>query len=279
MPSSDRPPSDSTLQFDRAVSATGDGGTQRDAIVCASCSASVRTWYYDIEGAPHCAGCKQKVERSSGAVRDWGLTARAGVFGLGAALGGAIIYFAVIAITNFEIGIVALLIGWMVGFAIRKGANGRGGRRLQVVGAGLTYFAVCLAYVPLVFKSALDGNIPAAVMSASDSASRGTAADAEEATLAEVEPYVEPLPFTAKSQADVNPFVAIGMVVVFSLGLPLLVVFGSFPSGLISALIIGIGMHQAWTMTRAAAVPIAGPFKVGRGRSDAQDDRAAATAA
>jgi len=49
---------------------------------------------------------------------------RAGVFGLGAAIAGAAIYYAVMAIADLEIGIVAILIGYMVGYAVRKGAAG-----------------------------------------------------------------------------------------------------------------------------------------------------------
>ena len=66
-----------------------------------------------------------------------------------AAIPGAILYYAVIAITNFEIGIVAIAIGYMVGWAVRKGAGGRGGRRFQVLALVLTYWAVGLAYTPL----------------------------------------------------------------------------------------------------------------------------------
>jgi hypothetical protein len=51
--------------------------------------------------------------------------------------------------------------------------------------------------------------------------------------------------------------------VLFVLALPLVVIFGSMPGGLISALIIGIGMHQAWKMTAPIQLAITGPFKVG----------------
>ena len=40
----------------------------------------------------------------------------------------------------------------MVGWAIRKGTAGRGGRRFQILAAVLTYWAVGLAYTPLAFK-------------------------------------------------------------------------------------------------------------------------------
>jgi len=269
MPSNDGPGQDN-LQFDRAVSATGDAATQRDAIVCAACNAPVRTWYYYIEGAPHCAGCKQKAERSSGPVRDWGLTLRATLFGLGAAIAGAIVYYGVIAITNFEIGIVALLIGWMVGRAMRAGASGRGGRRLQFTAAGLTYFAVALAYLPLVMKGASDSAKEALETAAlvADSAQETSGAP-----NAVPESETEAPPFTA-ANANVNPLFAFAALIAFTFGLPVMVIFATMPSGLISALIIAIGMQQAWKMTGATSLSIAGPFKVGRTRD--ADNAAAA---
>jgi hypothetical protein len=47
------------------------------------------------------------------------------------------------------------------------------------------------------------------------------------------------------------------------IALPVLVVIGSMPSGLISAFIIFIGMRQAWKMTEAAVLKIHGPYRVG----------------
>ena len=70
------------------------------------------------------------------------------------------------------------------------------------------------------------------------------------------------------------------MLLAFSLALPVIVVVSSLPSGLISALIIGIGMRQAWTMTRAADLTIAGPFKVGQPKArDSKSDGSVSTAA
>jgi hypothetical protein len=45
--------------------------------------------------------------------------------------------------------------------------------------------------------------------------------------------------------------------------LPVLTVVGSFPSGLISAFIIFIGMRQAWRMTGAPRLEVRGPYRVG----------------
>ena len=47
------------------------------------------------------------------------------------------------------------------------------------------------------------------------------------------------------------------------LALPVLMVVGSLPSGLLSAFIIFIGMAQAWRMTAAPILQISGPYRVG----------------
>ena len=51
----------------------------------------------------------------------------------------------------------------------------------------------------------------------------------------------------------------------YLLALPVLVSLGSMPFGLITALIIFIGMRQAWVMTSPHVIDISGPFKVGTG--------------
>ena len=46
-------------------------------------------------------------------------------------------------------------------------------------------------------------------------------------------------------------------------GLPVLIVVGSFPSGLITAFIVGLGLRQAWKMTAAAQMTVFGPYRAG----------------
>jgi hypothetical protein len=278
MPSSGQPANGRDLQFDRAVPASQSSDAATQAVVCAACGSTVRLWYYDVGGEQYCGGCKQKLERESGSVRGWSVTLRAALYGLAAAVAGAIIYYGVIAITNFEIGIVALLIGYMVGFAVRKGANGRGGRRLQVVAAGLTYFSVALAYFPLAMKGAVEGSKvgePAAI--AVDS-TLGEQETPNAAAQAELDSGLQAATADG-AQATMNPVVAMGVLLAFSLALPIMVIFGTLPSGLISGLIIGIGMRQAWAMTRVADLTILGPFKVGVARPDASSAGPASHAA
>jgi hypothetical protein len=65
---------------------------------------------------------------------------------------------------------------------------------------------------------------------------------------------------TAAAESGRLSFVFLAVLIA---ALPVIVVFGSFPSGLISAFIIFIGMRQAWRMTGAPLLQILGPYRVG----------------
>ncbi len=269
--SDDRSPADAeALQFDRAVPLSTDAaGNSGPSLTCASCKNEIKTDYFTVNGVTLCETCKDAVQQQAASVRDWPNVMRATLFGFGAAIAGAIIYYGVIAITDFEIGIVAILIGYMVGYAMRKGARERGGRRLQVIAIALTYFSVALAYLPLAMRGAqrsgsesgLTSDSAQVLTPSTDSAIAG--ADTENATgeaTAQSRVSSDSLALETTFDGTVR---AIGLLLVFSLTLPVFVVFGSMPSGLISALIIGIGMRQAWKMTGVPDLETHGPFKVG----------------
>src|SRR5690348_2566722 len=135
------------LQFDTV--ATGDAVA--GAVTCQGCQRTIHAEYYDVSGQPTCADCCRTVQALTDTPRGAGPLLKAAVFGGAAGIAGAAVYYAVIALTNFEIGIVAILIGYMVGYAVRKGAGGRGGRRFQVLAVALTYASIALAYTPLAF--------------------------------------------------------------------------------------------------------------------------------
>ena len=62
-------------------------------------------------------------------------------------MAGSILYAIPLAM-GFQIGIVALLVGWMVGKAIRNGSYGVGGRPQQILAVVLTYFAISTSFFP-----------------------------------------------------------------------------------------------------------------------------------
>jgi hypothetical protein len=269
---------DDHLQFDRAVHS--DAPNAAEGLACAMCGTALRAQYYHVAEQPTCASCKDAVERANqnAAVksRRAGILARAFGFGLAAAVAGAILYYAVIAITGWEIGLVAIVIGFMVGWAVRKGSGEAGGRRYQWLAVVLTYFAVGLAYTPLAFKSFAEGGGPkdAAVADSSGVASPAVteAAPATDGatTPASAEESNAPAAVGAPTEAASAPgvMVALGITFLFIFALPVMYIAGSMPSGLISAIIILVGMQQAWKMTARVEVPISGPYKVGAGPSE-----------
>ena len=261
------------LQFDRAI--IPDATPSTGAPVCAKCSAPIRMYYYHVDGDTTCSSCKQALERANGggtAAGRAGGRLKAVFAGIGAAIAGSIIYYSVMKYLDLEIGYVAILIGFMVGYAIRSASAGRGSRRLQLLAAGLTYFAVALAYLPF----SIEGMRDAAREDAS--ADSNTASLSSESLVASIDANApDGVAQDTRAEASIDEADAaassdLGIVglllglaggVLFVLALPLVVIFGSMPGGLISALIIGIGMHQAWKMTAAMQLAISGPFKVG----------------
>jgi hypothetical protein len=257
------------LQFDRAVHEGPNGGTD-SGLACAMCSAPLRTQYFHVGEQPACGACKEAVERANQKAatqsRRAGIMARAFGLGLAAAIAGAILYYGVIAITGWEIGLVAIVIGFMVGFAVRKGSGNAGGRRYQVLAVVLTYFAVGLAYAPLAFKSFSEGSSPTDAAVADSAGIGASAAANDSAAGTENGGATAPsAPATASSAPGI--LLALGVTFLFIFALPVMYIAGSMPSGLISAIIILVGMQQAWKMTAKADVPISGPYKVGSGPS------------
>jgi hypothetical protein len=158
---------------------------------------------------------------------------RAVIYGVGAALAGCILYAIPLAM-GFQIGIVALVVGYMVGKAIRHASYGTGGRAQQVLAVVLTYLAISASIVPaLVFMGVKQG-----------------AARAAQKKPPEVQP-VKPLPSAGKMAAGV------ALLVVIS---PFLQLKSSPVGGLISLFILFIGLQRAWVLTARHEIIVTGPY-------------------
>src|SRR5215475_11252709 len=143
------PGTDAALQFDRAISSQPSTSPDRLSVTCTACHAPIADEYYDVNGHSVCARCRTALESAAETPMGIGPLAIAAACGFFAAVAGAMIYYAVIAFAHLEIGIIAILIGYMVGYAVRKGARG-GGLRFQILAVLLTYASVALAYTPIV---------------------------------------------------------------------------------------------------------------------------------
>jgi hypothetical protein len=137
-------PSVNDLQFRRAQHT--DTPEAQAARACAACKQLISGVYYQVQNHVICPPCAAKIQAGRQAQRPvpW---VRFVIFGAGAAVAGSILYAIPLAM-GFQIGIVALLVGWMVGKAIRAGSYGTGGRPQQILAVVLTYFAISTSFFP-----------------------------------------------------------------------------------------------------------------------------------
>jgi hypothetical protein len=220
MTADDPHPAGDELQFDRVISnapAAAHTDAAQGTVICKACSKPIDREYYHLNGKVTCKSCRNAIAAAVATPEGVLPLARAAGLGFVAAIAGAALYYGVIALANLEIGIIAIAIGYMVGWAVRKGAGGRGGRRFQVLAVVLTYWAVGLAYAPLILRNSS-----------------------------------MPLP----------------MAFFYVFALPVMVITAG-GTGIITAIIIAVGLRQAWHMTAAPTLTIAGPYRVGSGPSSA----------
>jgi hypothetical protein len=255
-PTGSSPPSERTLQFDHAET----GERPANAPTCAACKTEIRGVYYSTGTDVVCEPCRNAVEShqtgGSGSAR----FARALGLGVAAAALGAAIYYAVLAITGYEIGLIAIVVGFLVGAAVNKGSRGRGGWVYQTLAIALTYSAIVVTYIPFIVKEFSDR--PAAT-SVRDSA-------AAPAKL--TPPAADPAPDSGRASAadsarartrrqdanDINPFVALGLLFLLAAAAPFLAGLDN----IIGILIIGFALWEAWKMNRRVPMQIEGPFRL-----------------
>ncbi len=137
------------LQFDAMVPAA-ETGAVASAMPCVLCRKPIAERYYEANGKTVCEQCKQRVDARSAA--GGGSVGKALLFGAGAAAVGAAVYYAVLAMTNLNLGLISVLVGYMVGKAVRKGSVGFGGPRYQAIALVLTYLAIGATYAPFMFE-------------------------------------------------------------------------------------------------------------------------------
>jgi uncharacterized membrane protein YqgA involved in biofilm formation len=138
-------PAEPALDFDRAeVSGEATG------MSCKACKAPIVNTYYSIGGQSVCTACHARFIASQQASGSFGAAL---LNGTGAAIVGAAIYYAIVAVTHYELGLVAIVVGVLVGKAVRKGAGSRTSSAYRGLALALTYMAICVTYIPEVLKS------------------------------------------------------------------------------------------------------------------------------
>ncbi len=235
------------LQFEHAET-TSDAAAP-SGVTCVGCKTEI-TSYYEVNGSPVCERCRSAVLAARRAPHA-GPMLRATGLGLVAAVAGSLIYYAIAELTGYEFGLISIVVGLMVGFAVRKGARARGGWRYQALAMFLTYAAIASTYVPRVLEAVRQERGGAASAPATaPAAATDQGAPAEPAAAQGTE---------AGAMSGGQLLVALGLLIVFALALPFLAGFDN----IMGRVLIAIALYEAWKVNRAARLQISGPYQVG----------------
>ena len=266
----DQPPPVSTeLQFDHAVFEE----QASPALACRLCELPIAHTYFEVNGQPTCASCRDVLVASVGVDRGMRGMLVALASGFGAGVAGALLYYAVLAITGYEIGLIAIAVGLMVGHAVKWGAGGRGGRRFQIMAVALTYAAIISTYVPFVIAGMNEAahptntaqTSPARSGSAADSPASASAIPPAKAATATAPATPAPEAHGPENHSSDAPLtlrefmIALAIFAGFLLVLPFL---GGFQN-IIGVLIIGFALWEAWKVNRRVTLSVSGPFATG----------------
>ena len=215
---------------------------------CAECRGRIVDTYYEADEGVICATCQARVAADTANQPPAGRFSRALAFGVGGAIAGAAIYFGVLAATGTEVSLVVLLVGFMVGKAVRIGTRGRGGRRYQWLAVALTYLAIVTTYIPFVLK----GFNRSSAVSVS---AVGGGPNASETFLTVGMPAVAPPTPPASLGATA---VDLGALLLLAAAAPLL----EGVNHPLTLVIFGLALVQAWRMNRRTQVRLTGPYRV-----------------
>ena len=89
-----------------------------------------------------CASCASTVEQALEAETKNPNLPTAILLGLVAAVAGGLIWYAIVALTNYQLGIIAVGIGYLVGLAVMFGAGRKRGPALQAIAVVITLIAM-----------------------------------------------------------------------------------------------------------------------------------------
>jgi hypothetical protein len=239
----------SAPQFSRAEYASGPGP---DA--CQICGQTIVGSYFRVNNAMACASCADQAQR--GQPKDSHLAySRALLLGGAAAFLGMVLYAAFGIITGIELGYMALAVGWLVGKAMLKGANGIGGLRYQITAAILTYAAVSVAAIPMGIGFMIKHHQPLTPHvqqhGAAPSDEGGRTSSGDDAATG-----------TTANQRSARPLGILGgiaLLIGYGLASPFLELADPV-HGIIGLVILAVGIRIAWRITAMRKLVVDGPY-------------------
>lgn len=236
------------LQFDHAEMT---GAPAPSGLICTGCQQAISDIYYQVNGRVACASCRERLlaawQDRAGALR----TVKAIGAGLLASALGAAIYYGVAALTEHEYAIVALVVGLLVGGAVRWGSEGRGGWYYQLMAIVMTYVAIAASYSVFAVQAIIDHEHQKTHHSSIYQKSTEKTADESPADEGETDSKEhEPVKL---SELLTSTIALLGIL----LALPVLSGFES-PIGLV---IVGFALYEAWKINKSPRLAVSGPYQ------------------
>lgn len=250
---------DQPLSFDDGQAAPGH-------VTCSRCGASV-TEYWAVDGAVLCERCKSEVLEARGSPEGrMGRVLKALAFGTGGMIAGAVVWYAVAKFANLQLALIAILLAWLVGKGVFLGSGKRGGRGYQVMAVALTWFGIGAALAPFQFEGFAQRAAQVADSArAVDTAATSPTAMSDSpmnAELAKPDTAIAQAPKHAAAPSDgLAILLGLGALLLLVLSLPVLVIVNS--GSFIIVIIYGIGLYEAWKLTRHTDPLVSGPHPVG----------------
>lgn len=274
------PPVDSAneLQFHTVEPAGNEGSAESRSRNCFLCDQPIADTYYAIADSMVCPACREQLNAPVAGTKI-GRFAKASVMGLAAGLVGMIVWFAVRRLAQIEVGLIAVVVGYMVGKGVRWGSRNQGGLRYQLLAVTITYCCIAANYMPDIFEAAFsaapenqaaaDPNAPPVDPMAQAANEQQAAGDAAAAVEVDAPAANQAAKDAAAPVADERPITtgelvtALAMIAalafLFSLAVPVL----SGAENPIGLLIVGFALWEAWKFNARRPLAISGPYQLG----------------
>lgn len=142
------------LQFDKA-----EFDKEASPATCGMCNQPLKGSYFSVNMQSMCPDCTEGVRVSLARSSSAGDIIKSILFGIGAGIAGALVYFAVLKFTGYELGLISILVGYMVGRAVMVGSDYRGGLKYRIIAVLITYIAIISTYVPPILAALKKNNV------------------------------------------------------------------------------------------------------------------------
>jgi hypothetical protein len=233
---------------------------------CQVCRRRLGAAYWQWIGRMVCEKCRSDVAMLEANARRGKTFARALGLGGAAAIGGGVGYAIFVKVTNIQLALVTIGIGWLVAKAIRKVTKGFGGVRFQVLAVALTYVGASMGYAPAVFEALSNArtHAPATASSASSSTAKSPGiapvSVAPEGSVSSADQTAPSRPPSPRHASPLGAIIALVLLAGLVIAAPVLTI-AQAPIG---ALIVVFGLYQAWKMTKSVSSRVEGPFDLSK---------------